>query len=386
MRTVVVSFYEAYPPDSGAASVTYNCARYSPGERALVQVGGRVRREERFEGLRVVTLPGTRGRLEKLLRIGNTIDRIVEVCIQLAPEIVFLEGASWSVYHLALLRRLRRAVGDAFLVYHAHNVEYHLRREKQGPVIAAVTRWAEQRLFREADLAFAVSGVDRQQIETLYGVRTSLLPNGVDDERFGKTTEDEIAAVRRKYGLADRTVLFMGFYAYKPNREAVDELVDVIFPRVVEFEPRAKLFVIGSHVPHRRPWLVCPGTIPYEELPAFVAACRVGVAPIRSGSGTRLKIVEYLAAGLPVVSTAKGAEGLAVRDGEDILVAETSEGVADAIVRLFAEPAFARSLADRGRTLVRDKYAWPQIMANCWTVIEAELRNRKETQSAGGRQ
>jgi len=382
MRTAVVSFYEAYPPDSGAASVTYHCAKHATGERAIIQVGECEQRAVTHDGVRVYTLPGARSRVERLLRMRWTIGRMVEVCGEVDPDVVFLEGASWTVYLLGLMRALRRAASRAVIVYHAHNVEYVLRREKQGPLVAAITRWAEKHLFREADVAFAVSGVDRQQIEALYGVRTHVLPNGVDAERFGRVPQEQIDSVRARYGLGDPSVLFMGFYTYQPNREAIDRLVESVFPLVLAKRRDAKLVVIGSRIPHARRWLICPGSIAYDELPAFMAACTVGVAPIRSGSGTRLKILEYLAAGLPVVSTAKGAEGLDLRHQCHLEIAEDDKDFADAAVRLLEEPDRAKTLAERGRAFVRQNYAWTAILPRCFATIERRLLKRSE-QSLG---
>jgi len=378
MKTAVISFYEGYPPDSGAASVTWNCAKHADGERFLVQVGGDRRSEGTADGVQVHTLPGASSRLKKLLGLRQSVARITELCREIGPDVVFLEGASWAVYHAMLIRSLRRAGIRALIAYHAHNVEYVLRRQKHGRLVAGLTRWAEGRVFREADVTFAVSEVDRRQVEELYGIRPHLMANGVDVAAFGRTRDADVQDVRSKYGLDGQTVLFMGFYAYRPNTEAVDLLVSRIFPRILQRNPGARLAVLGSEIPYKEPWIVNPGRISYEDLPAFVAACTVGVAPIRSGSGTRLKILEYLAAGLPVVSTAKGAEGLDLRDGEHLVLAEDDQVFGDAVLRLLEDEPLRRSLAERGRAFVEENYAWPRIMSRCWAIIEKRLSKRKQ--------
>jgi glycosyltransferase involved in cell wall biosynthesis len=211
----------------------------------------------------------------------------------------------------------------------------------------------------------------------LYKARARLLPNGVDVGRFAEVSEADLRAVRSRYGLSGDVVLSMGLYAYRPNGQAIDALVEKIFPEVLRRRPRAKLAILGGAIPHERPWLLTPGSIPYEELPGFVSACAAGVAPIISGSGTRLKLLEYLAAGLPAVSTAKGAEGLPLRDGRHLLIAEGAACFADAISSLLVDPGYAASLARRGQSLVREKYAWSRIMADCWTALHARLVDPK---------
>jgi len=361
MRLVFVSFYPAYPPVTGAAAVTWNCARFAGGDRALVQLGNTAAEEMR-EGVRVITVPGaTEQRWRRVAQLPRKLRALAAACRQLAPESVVLEGASWALYHALLLRRLRRQLPAVRVVYHAHNVEYLLRQGKHGRVVRWLTRWAEGHVLRHADHAFAVSDCDAMEFERLYGVRPALLPNGVDVARFEAVTPAEILAAREKYGLTGQPVLFMGLYSYRPNREAVDFLVRA-FPDIVADCPQARLAVLGERLPFARPWLLNTGSVPYAELPAVVRACAVGTAPIFSGSGTRLKILEYLAAGLPVVSTAKGAEGLALRSEEHLLVCRP-EQFAAATVRLLRDAALAARLGAAGHREVAVRYAWPVIMS-----------------------
>jgi len=371
--TVFVSFFEAFPPASGAASVTYGLARFTCGERFLVQLGGRSGRGVTSHGVCVITLPGGPTRIGKVLRLRRHIERMVECCRELGPDRIVLEGASWALYHWMLLRRLREALPSTPVIYHAHNVEYAIRAQRNGALVRRITRWAEGRLFRHADLATVVSEVDREQIEALYGVRPTLLPNGVDADRFAVLGEAELDTVRRKYGLGRETVLFMGMYAYRPNRQAIDRLVASIFPGIRERRPEARLLIIGGHVPHRRPWLINPGLLDTEEVPAVIRACAVGVAPILAGSGTRLKILEYAAAGLPVVATRKGAEGLHLADGREILLADDDPSFTECTVRILSDGRFARNLAAAGQSAVRARYGWPQLVERFWSEL-AESR------------
>jgi glycosyltransferase involved in cell wall biosynthesis len=179
----------------------------------------------------------------------------------------------------------------------------------------------------------------------------------VDVARFD-VNEPEVAAARQRFNVSADCLLFMGLYAYPPNRRAVDFLDREVMPRLTG----QRLAVLGGAVPFERPWLVNPGVVPFGDLPAVVKGCGIGVAPIFEGSGTRLKILEYMAAGLPVVSTAKGAEGLAVADGENILIAEDGPGFVRAIEQLRADPNFAEGVARAGRSLV-EQYDWRAIMA-----------------------
>jgi glycosyltransferase involved in cell wall biosynthesis len=193
---------------------------------------------------------------------------------------------------------------------------------------------------------------------------------------------DAVAAVRSRYGIPDASALFMGLYTYPPNRVAVDFLVTEVFPRVTARCPDARLVVIGDRVPFDAPWLVNPGRVPYADVPPLVTACRVGTAPIFSGSGTRLKILEYQAAGLPVVSTAKGAEGLTLQAGAEILLAEDAPAFAEHLAALLADPDRAAALGARAQRATAAHYDWPRIMAAFMADLAA--RAGPAADSAGG--
>jgi glycosyltransferase involved in cell wall biosynthesis len=151
----------------------------------------------------------------------------------------------------------------------------------------------------------------------------------------------------------------MGLYAYPPNTQAVRFLIEEVMPRLLRARPDAQLVVTGGAVPIQRPWLINPGVVPFGEVPALLRACAIGTAPIFSGSGTRLKILECMAAGTPVVATPKGAEGIEVVDGQSILLAQEAAGFAERILWIWDDPALAETLTGQARQIARSTYDWP---------------------------
>ena len=335
----------------------------------LVQIGERVGASEVEPGLTIAALSfrGKGERWSKLLSVPRWRRAMCAIATEFAPDTIMLEGASWCAYHWWLIGRLRRAAPVARIVYHAHNVEYDLRRQKHGRLVAWLTRYAERAVLRQVDAATAVSEVDADRFCALYGRRPLLLPNGVDLAWLRDASEKAVEAVRCRYALPPATVLFMGGYAYLPNGEAIDFLVREVFPELVGRAPSAKLLVLGGEVPYSAPWLVAPGVVPTAELPAFIHAAAVSVAPIFSGSGTRLKVIESLAAGVPVIATGKGVEGLLLQPGKDFVRAETASEFIDALSARLVEGEVA-STAQSGDALTR--FSWPIVIAQ----IRANLR------------
>jgi glycosyltransferase involved in cell wall biosynthesis len=279
------------------------------------------------------------------------------------------------MYHWMLFLAIRRAAPQAKVIYHSHNVEYLLRSQRHSRAVAILTWWAEGRLVRNADVAMAVSEVDQDHFARLYHVRPMLLPNGVDVERFAYPDPDAVDRLRRIYSLDRYTLLFAGFYAYGPNHQAIDFLVRSVMPALRERYPSATLALTGGGAPYHEPWIKNVGAIPYDDFPAFVTACGIAVAPIFSGSGTRLKILEAMAAGVPIVATEKAAEGLSVRHGEEILFASDKDEFVRRLSEVFKEPRLASHLRRNAQRKVAAEFSWQVIVRNFECHINNNVRH-----------
>jgi hypothetical protein len=155
-------------------------------------------------------------------------------------------------------------------------------------------------------------------------------------------------------------MLFLGSFRHDPNRVALNWFVKEVLPRVLERRPEAKLVIVGSDPPPAHAYADFAGAL---ELRGFVEDIRdplaryaVFICPILSGSGVRVKLLEAFAAGIPVVSTAVGAEGLARRDGELCAISDDPAGFAERILGLFEDPARAAEMAGRARREVEENW------------------------------
>ena len=157
-------------------------------------------------------------------------------------------------------------------------------------------------------------------------------------------------------------VAFSGNFEYHPNYAAVRFFRSEVWPHLRARWPHLVWRLIGKNPEAVRnltsgdPRIEVTG--PVDDAIREMARARVAVVPLLSGSGTRFKILEAWAAGVPVVSTAVGAEGLPARDGETLLLADTGPAFAAAIGRLLASPALRQALGARGRMLVEQQFTW----------------------------
>lgn len=177
------------------------------------------------------------------------------------------------------------------------------------------------------------------------------------------------------------SLLYTGSLSYEPNAEAVAYLVREVFPRLEPQLPNAQVVVTGT-IPESIPSdivseRVClTGRLPYLDT-AYLHS-RVFVAPVWSGTGTRIKLIEAMAYGMPIVSTTKGAEGLPVQSGEHLLIADNAEDFASAVLTLCSDPALSLRLGAAGRELVRTRFTWERQGEQLRDLIAGLLRVRKE--------
>ncbi|MCX6565549.1 MAG: glycosyltransferase family 4 protein [Candidatus Aminicenantes bacterium] len=382
MKTVFIALYQAYPPVSGSASVSFRAARAWPGEKILFQLDDGRAPDITPDGLPLVNFRlSTDGRLRKLAGLSTRFSRISRRTALERPDVIVFEGGSWAPYYALLHSMLRRRCPRAVFVYHSHNVEWILRRERRDrAVVRGATKWAERRLLRSVDVATAVSEVDAGMMARLYGVRPMLLPNGIEIGTFDRISSADIAAVRDRYGLNGQEALFMGLLGFPPNDEAVRFLFR-IFDGVVRMNPGARLVVLGGTVRESAPWLVNPGTIPFADVPTVIRSSALGLAPVFSGSGTRIKILEYAAAGIPVVATTKAAEGLPLRDRVHLRLADDEAAFTSAISDLYRDRPEAEAMGARGSAEVRRAFDWPGLVAPvaaaCASLVEKRAEIRK---------
>jgi len=169
-------------------------------------------------------------------------------------------------------------------------------------------------------------------------------------------------------------LIYTGSVTYGPNRDAVRWLITEILPRLQVGRPGLALYVTGSTegVPiadmANRPGVVFTGQV--ADVQSAIAASAVCVVPLRAGGGTRLKVLEALALGVPVVTTPKGAEGLGVDDEREVLFASTPEAFAERIGRALDDQDLRQRLIAAGRQLVAERFTWDIAGAALGCVLE----------------
>ena len=321
-------------------------------------------------------------------RIDRALNRKRKRAIQLRSLVHTRSYERLTYYHPSFQRALDRLVarGDfdvittehsqmacyllprtACLVLDEHNIEYDIlwrttaaERRRYAPSIRKLYNWAnylklrreERAAWRQFDGITLTSERDERLLRRdAPEKRTAVIPNAVDTEFF------QPSGVPVEPG----TILFFGAINYYPNTEGLLFFLDEVFPHVKRQHQGARLWIVGQLPPpaivgRAAEDVIVTGLV--DDVRPYLERAAVVIAPLRIGGGTRLKIVEAMSMGKPIVATRIGAEGLDVSDGEDILLGDTAEEFAYQIVRARGDAALAQRLGEAARHRAESLYSW----------------------------
>lgn len=263
----------------------------------------------------------------------------------------------------------------SLLVVDSQDIHF-LREEREAAVLkrddllwkAQQTKKEELATYEKMDVIVTVTDEDRERIlaeSSDLDVRTipghggyKLIDGSVDSER-----ED---------------LIFIGGFRHTPNVDAIQYFCKEIFPLIKKELPDVKLFVVGSNPPPevlalRGEDIIVTGYVP--DIQPYLRSCRISVAPLRYGAGMKGKIADSMAAGLPVVTTSIGAEGMGLIAGVHLLVADDPVDFAKAVVLLYKDKALWKRLSQNGRRFVQEKYN-PEVLEKRWVQLLNSLSKR----------
>jgi glycosyltransferase involved in cell wall biosynthesis len=256
---------------------------------------------------------------------------------------------------------------QAPVLIHEHNVESQIAQrfyEKATHPLLKLFLYAQYRrmerfehaLWRKHPQVVAVSEQDRAIIlQYTPDQNVTVVENGVDLDYFSYQPHPGISP----------NLVYIGSMDWLPNEDAVLWFVKEIFPILRSQWPDCTFTIVGRNPSEQvrrlanEPGIVVTGTV--KEVRTFIAAASIMVVPLRIGGGSRLKILEAMSAGLPVVSTPIGCEGLRVADEVHLLIAEEPHHFAAQTSRLIADLLLQQKLAEAGRRLVEEHYGWPAM-------------------------
>jgi len=377
MNIAILSPMEVLPIRGGAQTRIFNLAKTMSdmGENVYLVHNSKSKDVTRLGNLNILsfplaplTLPGCSYVFHQLVfakNFGNIRGKIDVV------QCEFPSSFPWAY----LAKRLH---GNPPIVLDEHGVEIKFAREvyfdRPGLLVRARTLLTEGAAVNLSNHIFTCSTVDASQLSRIYKLPESKIteiPNAVGKEFF----EDV-----RRHEFEKPTILFVGGFKHPPNYYGAKAVLDTILPYVTEREGDVQFVFIGEEPPS---WLLGTdhvkvlGRVP--DVRPFIKGADICISPIFQGSGTRLKILEYMALGKPVISTSKGAEGIEVTNNFDIVIEDDLERFSEHVLSLLRDKQKAELLGVNARRLIEQNYTWQRVCERAIDVYRKLFQTRRHS-------
>ncbi|MBN1642392.1 MAG: glycosyltransferase [Anaerolineae bacterium] len=325
---------------------------------------------DRFRALATSRLPDMAHRLASS-EFAALVDRVLQ---ELQPDVVQFEGIEMAPYLRVPLGLRQAGMRIPLLVLDDHNAEYLLQRRVFETDVRSPSRWLAalysllqwRRLWRyeawacrQVDVVAAVSEPDARALRRIVpGLQPVVVPNGIDYQTY--------AAYEPAPGfLPPQSLVFTGKMDYRPNVDAALWFAQRVLPLVRAAAPQVRFYIVGQR-PHRRldalrkeAGVVITGRVP--ETQPYIASAALYVIPLRSGGGTRFKVLEAMAMGQAVVSTSMGCDGFPVAAGREVDLADDPQAFATAVLELLSDPERRRAMGAMGQRFAA-RYDWSEIV------------------------
>jgi glycosyltransferase involved in cell wall biosynthesis len=280
-----------------------------------------------------------------------------------------------------------KAIDPSKIIVFQHNVESqiwkrHYETANNSLVKAYMyVQWRRYQTF-EAEMCskykgvIAVSEDDAMRFQREFGLTNIIghVPTGVDIEFFSGAERDPEM----------QHLMFLGSMDWMPNIDGIMDFVRTVYPKIKVRCPSVRLTIIGRN-PGQDIRALCDqdasisvtGTV--DDVRPYMRKASVSVVPLRVGGGTRIKIFETMAMGIPVVSSSIGAEGLPVHDGHNIYIADDPDTFAERVVTLLQDSAVACAMGEAGQQMVRQKFTWHTAVSEFDEMCERAISNAELT-------
>lgn len=355
MRICVLSAFEdSMQKDTGASVRIYNLSKGLAGLGNQVELilPNYVESCERIDGVAVRSYKGFFP--TKFLKLISRFLGVLRPTALFFYDPFFIEKVSQIIRNSDIVQFEQQSAGLLLIpivakvfrkpvVIDCHDTFQALRVKNTNFMRKIFETSIEKIIYRFASVILVVSEKEKQFLCSL-GIDQDcieVIPNGVDTKAFSQSKDTD--KIRLHYGLTGhRIVVFVGNMEYLPNQEAVRLIALKIAPEVTKVVKNAKFLVIGRISGLTYPNLTFTGTV--DSVAPILAASEVAIAPLLHGSGTRLKILEYLSCGLPVISTTVGAEGLNIQNGVHAIIEDDLNAFASKLIQLLNDKQLSARL------------------------------------------
>ena len=307
------------------------------------------------------------------------------------PDLVIFEEL-WIYLYLPIVKRY-----PCYTIFDNHNVEIdvyqqnlsiklrlkpHLKDEIKPQLEYERVKFIERDFIAQTDGTWACSQNDARLLAEIYGQESKIcvIPNTVDVMSYQRVRLKQDPPLE-ELEPTEYNLIFTGTFYYLPNQEAAKILIEEIYPQLRKVYPNCRLLLVGQkpvnymkEMAEAEPGIIITGWVP--DVRSYFASASLMVAPLFQGGGTRLKILEAFASGCPVITTAKGAEGINAIDGKHLLIRNTPDEIVASACQVWSNPSLGRKLAEAAYQLVRAEYSRQAIQPKIERAIQQAIASK----------
>lgn len=401
-KILVLSTYSIYPPRGGGQHRLYNLYKnlskyFDITILAIVEYGKNYSDRILQNGLREICIPQSKEHAEKQWEIERTsglnlFDVAMIENVSFSKNYVtkvdeFLSQSDIIISsHPYLFDLVKRVNEEQIIIYEAHNIEYNLKKQyleksKIETDLADQIKNIEKKACKGSDIILVTSEEERTESSSFYEIsegKIFIVPNGVDTQKISFVTEEEHEKQKALLDIKCPTILFVGSW-HPPNLEAMEFIVNNLARRnknwIFLIIGSIKDYYIASHhLLKKLPKNVLAfGVVDEEEKYELYKVADIAINPMFSGSGTNLKMLDYMSMGIPIVSTQIGARGLELVNGDEELICN-SELFEKNIKILLEDHKLREKIRKNAREKVEEHYDWKIIAEKASSYINSALK------------
>ena len=296
IKTAFITFFPIKPDAMGSSTVVNSRFKSWPYKKKIFQIS----HVKKINNQNIKTIYIHKEKpIFKIFKLPEMILKISHYLKSANKKIIILEGASWIFYSFIVMIYFKFFLSNTKIIYISHSIESEIRKKYSNKFIYLLTKFLEKLVFKFSDISTSVSIKEKNKIKSLYNINTILLPNGIFLEQIKKEK-----IIYNKY------IIYTGSYKYKPNKDAIDYINNILMPIIIKKIPNLKFVITGGGFDKKYPWIINKGIVRKKELYNLIYFSECLCVPLRFGSGTRIKIIEALSLGAIVISSKKGIEGI----------------------------------------------------------------------------
>ena len=355
------AFYPVLPNTSGSSEVSSSFFKYWPSSNKKFFYITHLKKNIRNTKFQPIIIIKEKP-LFKIISLIFLCFGIIKFLKNSREPYLIVEGPSWILYSYLTIVIIKIFIPKVKVIYHSHSIEYEIRKKFNNKIISYITFFCEKKVFNLSNFSTSVSETEYKKIYSLYKKKTILFENGIDLYNIKKIEKKKI---NYKY------IIYTGSYLYKPNKEAINILIEYIMPKILKKYPNIKLIITGGGYQQKNGnnWLINKGKVKKNKLYYYLKHAECLVTPLLYGSGTRVKIIESLCVGTKIISTSIGINGINIlnKKNNNIVIIDHVKLFPAAIDKLLKNKGFQNHKKDM--LFYRNKFSMKNLTRKLYKKI-----------------